>query len=154
MLNYSEKDDGLPSALMVRIKQCLASRQAMGIELILKQMEAGNERVMSALSRLVAMQEVEVLRPVSVAAGGGRRLTFHPLEYYRLVRPTDRDCAWQVEIRERPAEVSWMMEREMATVSVARHFSHSVRQHSWLRRVRQSSSVLQHVPLLRPAGVR
>ena len=111
----SEDTVGMVSAgVMAGLRKCLASRQALNLDLILAY-QAGECRdlIMRALEGLVSRKEVEVLCPVTLGYGGGCKPTFHPLEHYRLVRATDRDHAWQVDVMESPVDFSWVEEREL-----------------------------------------
>jgi hypothetical protein len=97
-------------AVMAGLRKCLASRQALNLDLILaNQAGEGRDLIMKALEGLVSRREVEVLCPVTVGFGGGSKPTFHPLEHYRLVRATDHDFRW-VEERELRA-ARWTPER-------------------------------------------
>jgi hypothetical protein len=101
-------------AVMAGLRKCLASRQALNLDLILaNQAGEGRDLIMKALEGLVSRREVEVLCPVTVGFGGGSKPTFHPLEHYRLVRATDHDHAWQVDITESPVDFRWVEEREL-----------------------------------------
>ncbi len=118
MLESKDTVGMVPPAVVAGLRKCLASRQAVSLELILQHQEgAGREMVMKALEGLVSLREVEVLCPVAVGAGGGRTLTFHPLEHYRLVRATDRDHVWQVHVTDAPDDCSRMVEREWQAAS-------------------------------------
>ena len=81
------------------LRQCLASNQALDLQAILGQVKLERETVVALLDRLVQHKEVEVLCPVTVERDGAS-LSLHPLEHYRLVRPTDNDYRWETSIRE------------------------------------------------------
>jgi len=81
------------------LRQCLASNQALDLQAILGQVKLERETVVALLDRLVQHKEVEVLCPVTVERGGAS-LSLHPLEHYRLVRPSDNDYLWETSIRE------------------------------------------------------
>lgn len=81
------------------LKSCLASNQALDLQAILGQLNIGRDAVIELLSGLVTRKEVEVLCPVTVRRDNAP-LTLHPLEHYRLVRPTDGDYLWETGIQE------------------------------------------------------
>ncbi len=83
---------------MKQLKCCLASGRALNFASLLGVAGMGHDVAVRALGDLVAMNEVEVLCPVMME--GKDTLTFHPLEYYRLVGPADRDFLWETEIEE------------------------------------------------------
>ncbi len=113
MLENEDTVEMVSPAVMAGLRKCLASRQALNLDYILAYEEgAGRDLIMKALEGLVSRKEVEVLCPVTVGFGGGCKLTFHPLEHYRLVRATDHDHAWQVDVMEPPVDFSWADGRE------------------------------------------
>jgi len=114
----AETPGGVPAVVMAGLRKCLATRQAVNLDSMLEQAGIGRDLAMNALERLVAMQEVEVLCPVTAGGGERRKPTFHPLEHYRLVRSTDRDHLWQIYVTDAPAEHCWPEVREDDAVSL------------------------------------
>ena len=100
MRSPSEVEEGTTR----RLKQCLEANGAMDLNAILKHIGTGRDYAVKALSHLVSMNEVEVLRPVAVQARGA--ISLHPLEHYRLIRPTDMDYRWEADIQENQEAVS------------------------------------------------
>ncbi len=88
-----------PAGMHNMLKSCLANNQALNLQAILGRLNIGRDAVIELLSGLVTRKEVEVLCPVSVQRDSAP-LTLHPLEHYRLVRPTDGDFLWETGIRE------------------------------------------------------
>lgn len=81
------------------LKSCLATNQALDLQAILGRVNLGRDAVIELLASLVNRQEIEVLCPVTVQRDD-TDLSLHPLEHYRLIRPTDGDFLWEIAIRE------------------------------------------------------
>lgn len=81
------------------LKSCLATNQALDLKAILGRVNLGRDAVIELLASLVKRQEIEVLCPVTVQRNDAP-LSLHPLEHYRLIRPTDGDYLWETGIRE------------------------------------------------------
>lgn len=88
-----------PAGRVTMLKSCLATNQALDLQAILGRVNLGRDAVIELLASLVKRREVEVLCPVTVKRDN-TPLTLHPLEHYRLVRPTDGDFLWETGIRE------------------------------------------------------
>lgn len=88
-----------PSGSVAVLKSCLASNQALDLQAILGRVAISRDAVIELLASLVKRREVEVLCPVTVRRDGAP-LTLHPLEHYRLIRPTDGDYLWETGIKE------------------------------------------------------
>ncbi len=114
----------VPEGVKAGVRQCLSARQAMSLELLLKQSKSGREPVMRALECLIACREVEVLRPVG-SSHQQALITQNPLEHYRLVRASDRDYAWQSHIQEAVVENDRVIEWPEMGVEVERVYDFS-----------------------------
>jgi len=88
-----------PAGVASVLKSCLASNQALDLQTILGRVSISRDAVIELLASLVKCREVEVLCPVTVKRDHSP-LTLHPLEHYRLIRPTDGDYLWETRIRE------------------------------------------------------
>lgn len=97
------------------LKKCLAASHALDLQGIIQKVGIEREAVVELLSDLVQKREVEVLCPVTVTRGQ-RHLTLHPLEHYRLVRPTDHDYLWQTRIRDNQIRIHQEAIEEWAEV--------------------------------------
>jgi len=88
-----------PAGMIAMLKSCLATNQALDLQAILGRVNLGRDAVIELLTSLVTRREVEVLCPVTVQRHD-TPITLHPLEHYRLIRPTDGDFLWETGIRE------------------------------------------------------
>ncbi len=88
-----------PASTVTMLKRCLATNQALDLQAILGRVAISRDTVVELLSGMVKRREVEVLCPVTVQRDG-TPLSLHPLEHYRLIRPTDGDFLWETRIRE------------------------------------------------------
>jgi hypothetical protein len=88
-----------PVSTVTMLKRCLATNQALDLQAIMGQVQISRDTVVELLAGMVRRREVEVLCPVTVKRDGNP-LSLHPLEHYRLIRPTDGDYLWETRIRE------------------------------------------------------